>query len=233
LKINLDKLNPLYIINGTVATVAGGALLLSGGVMMKKVIAIAAGFVAVMFLAFAPVAASAQGCGGCKGKGAEMKDGMGPHGHHHGHKKDFRFWKCPKASAELKLTPEQIKKLDAADEAAGKKMDAIRDQLKTLKAQKHDAMKGHPVDRDKVMGLVAKVIDLKSQKMKARAEFKLEAFGILTKDQKLKLDSLRDEMMPKGPGCDCGAGCGCKDGDKGDGKACNCGCGGGCGCDKD
>lgn len=201
---------------------------------MKKLIAIATGIVAVLFLALAPVAASAQGCGGCKGKGgAEMKDGKGPHGHHQGHKKDFRFWKCPKASAELKLTAEQVKKLEAADDIASKKMDAFHEQLKALKTQKHEAMKGHPVDRDKVMAVVNKVIELKSQKMKARAEFKLEAFGILTKDQKAKLDSLRDEMMSKGPGCDCGAGCGCKDGDRDGDKSCNCGCGGGCGCDRD
>ncbi len=145
-----------------------------------------------------------KGCqGGCamaaEGKGCGCGMGMG-HGKGH-HKGDHRFWKCPKARAELNLTDDQMKKLEELEDADQGKIDVLQREIKDLKDRKHELMKAQPIDLSLVSEVVTKLGQTKTELMLIRTGMKAAALNVLTPEQRDKLFGMHGKMMAGKGGC--------------------------------
>lgn len=134
-----------------------------------------------------------------EGKGCGSGMGMG-HGKGH-HKGDHRFWKCPKARAELSLTDDQIKKLEELEDADEDKVEALQAELKDLKDRKHELMKARPVDVNLVSEVVTKLGATQTELMLIRTGMKAAALNVLTPEQRDKLLGMHGRMMAGKGGC--------------------------------
>ncbi len=148
------------------------------------------------------MAAEGKGCGcamAAEGKGCGCGMGMG-HGKGH-HKGDHRFWKCPKARAELNLTEEQTKKLEELETADQGKIDVLQREIKDLKDRKHELMKAQPIDLSLVSEVVTKLGQTKTELMLIRTGMKAAALNVLTPEQRDKLFGMHGKMMAGKGGC--------------------------------
>jgi len=144
-----------------------------------------------------------QGCGammGEEGKGCGCGMGEGHHKGHHGKKGGHKFWKCPKASAELGLTDEQKKTLEDMDAVAEKKAEAIHGEVKILKDQMKALFDAEPIDVEAVRALASQIAAKKAEKKALHMVQKAEAMNVLTAEQRGKIKELHKKMMDgKGP----------------------------------
>lgn len=140
-----------------------------------------------------------KGCG-CHHQGAMGEEGKGCGGHgdagmHKGHHKgDHKFWKCPRARAELNLTDDQVKKLEDMDAAGEQKLEAIHGEMKVLKDQMHALLMADIIDVDAIRELAGKMGAKKSDKMVIKMVQKAEAMNILTAEQRGRMKELHAKM---------------------------------------
>lgn len=149
-----------------------------------------------------------KGEGGCPmmkdgdhpGCGCGHKDGMEGGHDDKGHKKDHKFWKCPKARGELALTDEQVKKLEDMDADASAKMDAIHTEMKAMKDQMKALLDADPIDVIAIRDLARKMADKKAEKMVIHMVMRAEAMNVLTAEQRGKMKDMHAKMKDgKGP----------------------------------
>ena len=138
-----------------------------------------------------------HGCGmmmGEEGKGCGCGMGEGHHKGHHGKKGGHKFWKCPKASAELSLTDEQKQKLEAMDTESEKKAEAIHAEIKAMKDQMKALFDAEPINVDAVRALAGQIGAKKAEKKALHMVQKAEAMNVLTAEQRGKLKELHQKM---------------------------------------
>lgn len=96
---------------------------------------------------------------------------------------------------ELKLTPDQEKKLEEFRKARVKEQESFMDEMTKLRREMRDLMDNPKANQSKLEGLIDKMSKVRAEREKAALKNRLEWEKIFTAEQLEKIRSFRGGMM--------------------------------------